>query len=156
MNDKVMCKLNVFHRGHLRRILGIRWPKVISNEELYKLCDSKPLNETVKRFRWQLFGHCLRLSLDTPAQLAMNYFCDSYSESNIDKGRPITTLPTVLFNEFHLYKQTLKKSTYRQKSSTALRELRKIACNRKDWAKLVNDVCIMVKSKEQSNEVEEL
>ena len=24
VNDKVMCKLNVFHRGHLRRILGIR------------------------------------------------------------------------------------------------------------------------------------
>ena len=35
-------------------------------------------------------------------------------------------------------------------------ELRKIACNRKDWAKLVNDVCILVKSKEQNNEVEEL
>ena len=79
-----------------------------------------------------------------------------FSKKLIDKGRPITTSPTVLFNEFYLYKQTLKKSTYRQKSSTALRELSKIACNRKDWAKLVNDVCIMVKSKEQSNEVEEL
>ena len=68
----------------------------------------------------------MRLSLDTPAQLAMNYFCDSYSESNID--RPITSLPTVLFNEVHSYRQTLKKSTHRQKSSSALRELKKIAC----------------------------
>ena len=86
----------------------------------------------------------------------MNCFCYSYSESNVDKldkGRPVTTLPNVLFNEFHLYKQTLKKSTYRQKSGTALRELRKIACKRKDWAKLVNDVCLLVKFEKQSNEV---
>ena len=83
----------------------------------------------------------------------MNYFCDSYSESNIDKGRPVTTLPNVLFNEyeFHLYKQTLKKSTYRQRSSTALRELRKIANNRKDLANLVNDVCTLVKAMKLRN-----
>ena len=43
--------LHFFHRGRLRRIIGIRWPKVISNDELCKRCDSKPLNETVKRFR---------------------------------------------------------------------------------------------------------
>ena len=54
-------------------------------------------NLQMKLFRWQSFGHCLRLALDTPAQLAINYFCDSYSQSNLDKGRPITTLPTVLF-----------------------------------------------------------
>ena len=76
-------------------------------------------------------------------------------QGHVYKGRPVTT---VLFHEFHLYKQTPKKSTYRQKSSTALRELRKIAFDRhvwQDWANLENDVCSSVKSKEQKNEAEE-
>ena len=51
-----------------------------------------------------------------------------------------------------IYISKLKKSTYRQKSSTALRELRKIANNRKDWANLLNDVSSVVKSTEQSND----
>ena len=59
-------------------------------------------------------------------------------------------------NFIYISKHLRIKSTYRQKSSTALRELRKIANNRKDWANLVNDVCSLVKSKEQSNEAEEL
>ena len=61
VNDKVICKINIFHGGHLRNILGLRLLKVTLSEEMYKRCDSKPLNETVKRFRWQLFGHCLRM-----------------------------------------------------------------------------------------------
>ena len=28
-------KLESFHRTHLRRVMGIRWPHVISNEALY-------------------------------------------------------------------------------------------------------------------------
>ena len=62
----------------------------------------------------------------------------------------------MFFTDCHLYKRTLKKSTYRQKSSSAIRELKKIAYNRKHWAKFVNDVCNLVISKEQSNKVEEL
>lgn len=156
LNEKVSNKLNVLHRSHLRRIIGIRWPKLISNDELYKRCESQPLCETIRKFRWQLFGHCLRLPLNTPAQIAMSYYCDTYTECKLDKGRTVTTLPTVLFNEFHMYKQSLKKSLYRQKPVTALRELRKLASKEKEeeihvWTDLVHDICSLKVISESDN-----
>ena len=60
---------------------------------------------------------------------------------HVDKGRPVTTLPTVLFNEFYVYKQTLRKSTYRQKSSTALSELRTILIDQKRKSSMAQNHC---------------
>ena len=79
LRQDVLNKLDTFHRKHLRRIVGIRWPQGpqrISNKELYKLCNVQPLSITItsiSRLRWQLFGHILRLDPNTPAQIAMDY-----------------------------------------------------------------------------------
>ena len=81
----------------------------------------------------------------TPAQLAMDYYCEEGEEGKKVKGRAITTLPVVLFNEYHSFKQAEKiksgkKSNYRQKSYVALKELRKIASNKDNWRKLTNEI----------------
>ena len=67
------------------------------------------------------------------------------TESSKQKGRAITTLPVVLFNEYHEYKQKKKPSTYRQKHIVALRELRRIASDRGEWARLAKGVCEIFK-----------
>ena len=136
------------HRKHLRRVVGIRWPERISNDKLYSICNTQPLSEKITRLRWKLFGHVLRLDLKTPAQVAMDYYCSSKPVKN---GRAETTLPTLLFNEFHMYKQSLKKSTYRQSPKTALNELRKNAKKDKDgsirvWQNLFEAIVLMRKS----------
>ena len=59
----------------------------------------------------------------------------------VKRGRPQVTLHVLLFSEFHTYKQHLKPSTYHQKPSTALRELRKLASDRPAWVKLTEHVC---------------
>ena len=76
----------------------------------------------------------------TPAQKAMEYYCSA--EECKQKGRAHTTLPVLLFKEFHAYKQSQKKSSYRQKNDVALRDLRKLANDRKGWKKVVKQVCI--------------
>ena len=80
LRQDVLNKIDVFHRKHLRKIVGIRWPQRISNDELYKLCNTEPLSINITRLRWQLFGHILRLHPKTPAQIAMDYYVMKPSE----------------------------------------------------------------------------
>ena len=79
----------------------------------------------------------------TPAQIAIDFYCD-VRDSNKQRGRAHTTLPVLLFNEYHSFKQHRKPSKYRQKADVAVRELRKLASNKKGWATLVKDVCAAI------------
>ena len=56
----IMSKLDTCHRRHLRRICNIRWPGVITNKELYRRCNTRPIYERVRQVRWNLLGHVLR------------------------------------------------------------------------------------------------
>ncbi len=97
-------------------------------------------------------GQVLRLSFDTPAQMAMDYYCDT-KEDTKSRGRAVVTLPVLLFNEYHPFKcfeksecKSKKTSTYKQKEATALRELRKLAAYRDAWAGFTKELCgVMVK-----------
>ena len=99
----VMERLEVYHRRHLREVLGVRTQDV-SNAELYKRCKTSPLQGRIAWERWSLFGHVLRLALDTPAQLAMDYYCQLSEGEVISQGRPITTLPIILFRAYRKYR----------------------------------------------------
>ena len=142
LSKSVEKKIEAFHRTQLRQVMGVKWPFVVSNKVLYKCCKAKPLGVTLRQLRWNLFGHVLRLSPDTPAQVAMDFYCNSVGEQKF-KGRTQTTLPVLLFSEYHALKQKRKaqKSAYTQKPSVALKELRKVAKDRNEWAKLVKEVC---------------
>ena len=37
------------------------------------MSKAKPLSYEIAKSRWRLFGHILRLKLDTPAQKSMSY-----------------------------------------------------------------------------------
>ena len=139
-SQSIVNKLDVLHRQHLRRVRGVAWPFRISNKVLYASCGAEPLGLVVRRLRWNLFGHVLRLHRSTPAQTAMDFYCDT-ATINKQKGRPITTLPVLLFNEYHQYKQQTSSSTYRQKPDVALRELRRLANDRGGWAVLAKNIC---------------
>ena len=62
--DNIIDKLEVYHRRHLREVLGVK-TRDIRNEDLYKLCEKKPLHQRIVFARWSLFGHVLRLLRDT-------------------------------------------------------------------------------------------
>ena len=46
---------------------------IISNENLYKRCDSVNLSECIPKARWKLLGHILRSADNTPAALAFKF-----------------------------------------------------------------------------------
>ena len=149
ISQSVIYKLEVLHRRHLRRVMGIAWPFHVSNKVLYARCSAEPLGPLIRRLRWNVFGHILRLHPTTPAQLAMDFYCNT-ALSNKQKGLATTTLPVLLFNEYHEYKQSKKRSSYRQKPDVALRELRKLASDRQSWVMLAKSVCEVNKKKQFS------
>ena len=110
----------------------------ISNDDLYQRCNSSPLRDRILTARWSLFGHVLRLARDTPAQLAMDY----YAKQKGDRGRPVDTLPVLLFNQYRKYK--VEKGDWgkntRKCNTTVINELRELASDRQTWRELVAEI----------------
>ena len=71
LNEKLNNKIDVFQRLFLKRIVGIRYPKTITNKELYKLTKQQPWSRTCKKRRLTLFGHTCRLPVNAPAREAI-------------------------------------------------------------------------------------
>ena len=146
--ENIIDKLEVYHRRHLREVLGVK-TRDIRNEDLYKLCETKPLNRRIVFARWSLFGHVLRLSRDTPAQIAMDYYGSLKEGETEPRGRPDTTLPVLLFNEYKKFKEVKKERGWSVKKSKAqiLTELREKAADRKKWREIfTNIVCVVCDS----------
>ena len=137
----VMERLEVYHRRHLREVLGVRTQDV-SNAELYKRCKTSPLQGRIAWERWSLFGHVLRLALDTPAQLAMDYYCQLSEGEVISQGRPITTLPIILFRAYRKYRAYTRERGWSVLTETRmLTELRKRAADKQKWRELAAFIC---------------
>jgi len=53
-------KLQTFINKCLWKILNIRWPEVISNEELWERTQQSRIEENIKKRKWNWIGHMLR------------------------------------------------------------------------------------------------
>ena len=127
----VIEKLEVFHRRQLREVLGVK-TKDLHNVDLYERCGVSPVKHHVAWAKWSLFGHTLRMTRDTPAQVAMDFYCQS-SESDVKSmGRASTTLPAQLFNEYRDYLKKFKLGWNTSKMHMILAKLRKMADGKAD------------------------
>ena len=68
-----MEKLDTCERRHLRNILGIVWPRKITNEELYHKCEIEPISKIINHSRWKNIGKIMRMPLDSPPQQALDF-----------------------------------------------------------------------------------
>ena len=80
-------------------ICNIHWPTIISNDNLYKRCKSRPLTERIKAARWKMLGHVLRSGNDTPAFLSFRFACLESYDYKGRRGRPRTTLFEILLKD---------------------------------------------------------
>ena len=122
-------KLDVTHRRHLRRILNIRYPEMISNNTLYKRCSVAKLSDRVSEYRWRMLGHILRSDENTAAQLALTFAVEA-DKSLIGRiGRPRSNL-------FTLIKNDLNQRNLKMNSIAELNDIREIARCRERWKNL--------------------
>ena len=84
--------LNAFHRKQIRTVFK---NSRLKNTQVYELSSSVPLSQEIRRARWQLFGHTLRMDITSPAQQAMrSYFANTKQKQF--RGKPRTTIATTL------------------------------------------------------------
>ena len=121
-------KLDVVHRRHLRTILNIEYPGVISNINLYKRCNAEPLSEKVARSRWRMLGHVLRGPVDGPAFSSLIFAINTLDLPG-RRGRPQSNL-------FSLIVHDLCKRNMYINNIYDLFYLRNLAYDKRYWQKL--------------------
>ena len=57
----------------LRRILKIRWPYIVSNDDILKKTGEKRIREEVKIKIWRCIGHVLRMENESNCRTALKW-----------------------------------------------------------------------------------
>ena len=57
--NQITRRLHIFVNKCLRRILHIKWIDKITNEELWRITQQKPIEIQIKRRKWNWIGHTL-------------------------------------------------------------------------------------------------
>ena len=143
MTKKEEESINAFHRKQLRKIWRHTWRHRVTNNSLYEMSNSKTLSADIKKARWKMLGHVLRLSENTPAQRSMKCYFENYENKKRFRGRPRTTLPVVIEQDLKAANKVnpciLNISILN--SINDLRELQQLAQDREKWKEIVDLVC---------------
>ena len=103
LTDTQRNSIDAFHRRLLRTaVLNVRWPRKVSNVEVYERTRALPWSNAIQTRQLSWFGHLIRLDDDTPAKIALRNILQPFERL---QGRPPTTwLSSMqkLFNEMGL------------------------------------------------------
>jgi hypothetical protein len=135
-------KIDAFQRRQLRYALGIFWPRVISNEQLYETTKVEPWSKVIRRRRINWLGHLLRLQPETPARKSLE---EALRPTKLKKGRPSTTWLQVIKQDLARANITLDY----QKSGTNHRDSTEMASNRSGWREMMR--CVMLGDRRTTN-----
>jgi hypothetical protein len=79
--------MQAFINWCLWKVLWIRWPETITNEELWERTGQKPLDRQIKKRKWSWIGHTLR----KPSGITQKGALDWNPLIKIRRGRPKKT-----------------------------------------------------------------
>lgn len=119
-------KVDAFQRKCLRKILGIFWPRRITNRRLYRKTSTRPISLEIKKRRWTWIGHLLRRPADHIARIALRWTPDGRRK----RGRPKES-----------WRRTVARDMKEQGWTWAY--LDRQAQDRRQWFSLVDAFCTM-------------
>jgi hypothetical protein len=70
---KIKRSMQAFINRCLRKILRIRWPEIITIEELWERTGQKPLDRQIKKRKWSWIGHTLCKPLEITEKDALDW-----------------------------------------------------------------------------------
>ena len=113
-------KLQTFTNRCLRNSLNVRWPEVVSNEQLWDKTKQTPIETEMRKRNWGWIGHTLR----KPASNITRQALDWNLQGKRKVGRP---------------KETWRRSTDAEikAAGTTWAELKRIIQNRVRWRGVV-------------------
>ena len=117
-------KLQTFINKCLRKILNIRWPEVISKEELWERTQQIRIEESIMRRKWKWIGHTLRKPENNITRCALEWN---------PQGSRRRCCP----------KQSWKRSVIAElaKNKITWIEAKRTASNRVSWRSMVDALC---------------
>ena len=119
-------KLQTFINSCLRRILKIRWPETIRNEELWERTRQRPVDIEIKQRRWRWIGHTLRKPPTNTTRQALKW----NPQGKRKRGRPRNSWRRDLESEVISMGRTWE-------------QLERLAQDREAWRILVGGLCPM-------------
>uniref|UniRef100_A0AAV2J1Z3 Reverse transcriptase domain-containing protein n=1 Tax=Knipowitschia caucasica TaxID=637954 RepID=A0AAV2J1Z3_KNICA len=117
-------RIQVFINSCLRKILKIRWPEKISNEELWTKTNQQPVDEAILQRRWRWIGHTLRKSASSITRQSLTW----NPQGKRKRGRPRNT-----------WRRDLDADVKQMEKTWG--QLERLAQNRDAWRKLVGGLC---------------
>ena len=119
----------------MRKVLNIKWPKVITNIELYQIANAEKWSFTIKKRRLSWLGNLLRLDVATPARIALK-----------ESVRPVKKIVGKhKFTWIELVKKDLQSSRLNldfQSDYVLFNILSEICSNRSRWRKEVRHMML--------------
>ncbi|VDP16791.1 unnamed protein product [Schistosoma margrebowiei] len=120
----IIQKIQVFINSCLRKILQIRWPDTISNNQLWERTNQIPVEEEIRKKRWKWIGHTLRRAPNCVTKQAPTW----NPQGQRNRVRP----KNILRWEMEIDMRKMKKNWM---------ELEKEAQDRVSWRMLVGGIC---------------
>ena len=122
LTQKQERRLSVCDRRLIRKTLGVRWFRRMTNVELHKIAAIEPLEYYIRRMRLRWTGHVYRLQEITPARAILKY-----------QPKPVRPIghPTNRFQD------TLKLDCSRAGPDYRLQNIETVAADRTQWRKFV-------------------
>ena len=122
VTKEIMSKLQAYVNRCLRFIMNIRWPRIISNQELWKLTDQVDINLEIRRRKYGWIGHTLRKKADE--------ICHSVLQWN-PQGRRQPGRPRV----------TWRRTVLKECGKQSFGEIKAAAENRIRWRCFIDSLC---------------
>jgi hypothetical protein len=108
--------------------LYMRWPEVVSNEDLWEMIYQEPIRIQIKERKWRWTGHTLR----KPNGAVEKKAHDKNPQNLRRQGRPGKTC-----------KRTAEEET--NKGGKMWSDIKRLANNRKRWKRLTTALCSTTK-----------
>lgn len=129
-----VAKMNSTHRRHLKVILGIFYPYIISNEMLYQRTKQHPLHEDILAARWRclrsaLYQDIMDERLPMPCIMRL-WFHNHFGLAVKRRGAPPTTLPLLIHKD-------LESVGRKFKTPQDYKELKEMVTNEQEWKAMV-------------------
>ena len=116
-------KLQTFINGCLRKIIRIRWPDKIRNEDLWERTCQKPVEEDIGKRKWKWIGHTLRKEPSSTTRQVLQW----NPQGQRKRGRPRTTwrrtVEELMRNAGHTWKDLSKMAQGRDEWKAFVRGL---------------------------------
>ncbi|KAK4307731.1 hypothetical protein Pmani_020521 [Petrolisthes manimaculis] len=123
VNKTTANKIHSFHRRMLRKAINIKWPRKISNEQLYNKTKhhQQKWSNIIKTRRIRWYGHLQRLPEKTPAKISLQEARRTIKRS---RGGQVTT-----------WLSTIEKDLI--ELDLSVEDASHLAHDRREWRKVV-------------------